>query len=129
MGRWTQCVQEAGQLLLCEQPPGICHGAAYIQLQTDVQEAGHCFFWGHRFFSRDTKKMGYSSWEALWKDYTVFGLARNPYDRAASSYEYMYSERRVRSTVFVCTWFLSGSACRICVAAASECVVRCACAR
>ena len=38
-------------------------------------------------------KLGFDSWEELWKNYTVFSVARNPYDRAASAYDYLYARR------------------------------------
>jgi hypothetical protein len=39
--------------------------------------------------------LGYQDFHALWMDYTVFTLVRNPYDRAGSSYDYLLSRRTV----------------------------------
>lgn len=40
------------------------------------------------------KTLGYRSWQELWSDYTVFTLARNPYDRAGSAYDYLLARRK-----------------------------------
>eukprot|EP00892_Ulva_mutabilis_P012447 jgi/Ulvmu1/9575/UM054_0005.1 len=42
------------------------------------------------------QSLGYASWEALWADYTVMALVRNPYDRAGSSYDYTLGLRKAR---------------------------------
>lgn len=41
------------------------------------------------------KSLGYESLEAMWADYTVMALVRNPYDRAGSSYDYILGRREV----------------------------------
>lgn len=38
---------------------------------------------------------GFDTWQAMWRNYTVFALVRNPFDRAASAYDYIQSEREV----------------------------------
>lgn len=40
---------------------------------------------------------GYTSFEAMWADYFVFTTVRNPYTRAASSYDYIYARHEVRA--------------------------------
>ena len=37
--------------------------------------------------------LGYTSWADLWRDYVVFGIARSPFDRAASTYNYLLQRR------------------------------------
>lgn len=38
----------------------------------------------------------YTSWEELYQDYFVFTVARNPYSRAASAYDFLYGLKEVR---------------------------------
>lgn len=57
---------------------------------------GPCFYRQHHVTAFDAQYWGYESWEELWMDYTVFTVARNPFDRAASGYDYIL-QRRVRS--------------------------------
>ena len=38
---------------------------------------------------------GFQSFDELWEAYTVFALVRNPYQRAASSYDYILDRRKV----------------------------------
>ena len=60
---------------------------------------GHDFcFWTNKAMSQlGLAKLGYDSWDALWADYTVFTLTRNPYDRAASLRDSIVAGHKVRS--------------------------------
>ena len=49
--------------------------------------------------------LGYASLEAMWADYTVLSLVRNPYDRAGSAYDYILGHRQV-CHVFTRVWHL-----------------------
>lgn len=42
-----------------------------------------------------TQALGARSVHELWQQFTVFTMVRNPYDRAGSAYEYLYSRRLV----------------------------------
>ena len=63
-----------------------------------LQKQGHCFWWKDRLLGDGPEALGYPTWDSLWQDYTVFAVVRNPFDRAASSYQYIYAERQVSSS-------------------------------
>jgi hypothetical protein len=57
--------------------------------------------WRPRHFEKlDIKgDLGFDSFAALWRDYTVVTIVRNPYDRAASAYDYCARGRHKASSV------------------------------
>ena len=61
-----------------------------------VQETPNCLWRVSDITRNGLKKLGYDSFEAMWADYTVLALVRNPYDRAGSSYDYTLGRRTVR---------------------------------
>ena len=45
---------------------------------------------------------GYSSWEALWMNYTVAATIRNPFDRAGSALDFLAAKRKVCLSTMLC---------------------------
>lgn len=58
------------------------------------------------------RAFGYGSWAELWRDYLVFAPVRNPYERAASSYDYIRS-LRTKVRILLITWFRACHCCEI----------------
>ena len=56
-------------------------------------EKGPCFYRPGHVTTPGIEHWGYRSWQELWMDYTVFTVARNPFDRAASAYDYITGRR------------------------------------
>ena len=82
-----------------------CHRTALVCCIRHTFDATHAHLQNEPFCYLDNRQMqdiglenlGYESWDALWQDYTVFTMVRNPYDRAGSSYDYLLKRRKVRS--------------------------------
>lgn len=63
-----------------------------------LQRNGHCMFAPHQLQRQGGPvALGFKNWHEMWLNYTVFTTVRNPYNRAASSYDYMEAERKVTS--------------------------------
>lgn len=65
------------------------------------QKRPHCLWQSAELARAGHAALGFDSWEALWRNYTVFTAARNPFTRAASSYDYIYARHEVRGAFFV----------------------------
>lgn len=58
-------------------------------------DKGPCFWRPFHVTDLGPDHWGYSSWREMWMDFTVFTVARNPFDRAGSAFDYILG-RRVR---------------------------------
>lgn len=63
-----------------------------VRMQTDPL----CWWSAGDMVNHGAAAFGYADFDELWRDYTVFALVRNPYDRAGSSYDYILDRRQVR---------------------------------
>ena len=61
-----------------------------------MQNKKFCYLDNKEMQKLGLEELGYDTWDALWSDYTVFSLVRNPYDRAGSSYDYILGRHEVR---------------------------------
>lgn len=66
-----------------------------------MQDKPFCFLNNKEMGELGLEELGYESWQALWQDYTIFALVRNPYDRAGSSFDYILGRHKVRKAARV----------------------------
>lgn len=68
----------------------------------DVQTQPLCFLTADEMAAIGLEALGYASWHALWEGYTIAGAVRNPYARAASTFDALLTRRPVRRPVQCC---------------------------
>jgi hypothetical protein len=64
-----------------------------------VQARPWCAWHTNEIVRAGPEAFGYSTFEEMWKDFFVFAAVRNPYTRAASSYDYIYGRHEVGITL------------------------------
>ena len=64
-----------------------------------LQRRTNCFRRVHEWIEHgyNPQNFSYPSWQAMYQDFLVFTLVRNPYSRAASGYDFIYQEHGVRT--------------------------------